>query len=117
MTVPQPLACDGVTTHDPTTRSVLVKVSGFGASFWRRGHRAMVAAEEAGRYWCAPPVYAHAPGRREIAKGEPVRDGWLRFQLSDADYRKLAATPDLGAIVAVDRQAGRILGVRFRGRR
>ena len=81
--------------------------------------------EVTGRWWrlrrpaarCAPPVYAHAPGRREIAKGEPVRDGWLRFQLSDADYRKLAATPDLGAIVTVDRQAGRILGVRFRGRR
>jgi hypothetical protein len=94
----------------------LVKVSGVGASFWRKGHAQMVAAEEAGRYG-ARSVWAHAPGRREIARGEPVRDGWLRFQLSDADYRKLVNTPDLSAIVTVDREAGRILGVKFLGRR
>jgi hypothetical protein len=46
-----------------------------------------------------------------------VRDGWLRFQLSDADYRKLVNTPDLSAIVTVDREAGRILGVKFLGTR
>jgi hypothetical protein len=69
------------------SRSLVVRVSGVGASFWRRGHAAMLAAEESGRYWGAPSVYAHAPDRREIARGEPVRDGWLRFQLSDADYR------------------------------
>jgi hypothetical protein len=43
-----------------------------------------------------------------MASGEPVRDGWLRFKLSDADYR-LSST--LAAIVTVDRQAGQILGV------
>jgi hypothetical protein len=112
VTVPAPLACDGETAHDPVSRSLLVKVSGFGASFWRRGHAAMVAAEEAGRYGTRS-VYAHAPGRRDIARGEPVRDGWLRFKLSDADYRQLSGTPDLAAIVTVDRQAGQILGVKF----
>src|SRR5829696_4900164 len=86
--VPAPLACDAAVTFDPVSRSLLVKVSGFGASFWRRGHAAMLAAEEAGRYWAAPTVYAHAPGRRDIARGEPVRDGWLRFKLNDADYRR-----------------------------
>jgi hypothetical protein len=74
----------------------------------------MMAAEEAGRY--ALTVWAHAPGRREIARGEPVRDGWLRFKLSDADYRRLVGTPDLAAIVTVDLQAGQILGVKFLGR-
>jgi hypothetical protein len=113
VTVPQPMAVDGETTHDPVSKSVLVQVSGFGATFWRRGHAAMAAAEEAGRYWAAPTVYAHAPGRREVAPGEPVRHGWLRFQLSDADYRRLAGAPGLAAIVTVDRQAGQILSVKF----
>jgi len=113
VTLPAPLACDAETTHDPARRSVSVKVSGVGASFWRRGHRALLAAEDAGRYWDAREVWAHAPGRREIAKGKPVRDGWLRFQLSDTDYRKLVWTPDLAAIATVDRNAGLILGVRF----
>jgi hypothetical protein len=107
--VPAPLACDGQVTFDPATRSLSVKVSGVvGAGFWRRGHAAMMQAEEAGRYG-ARSVWAHAPGRRDIARGEPVRDGWLRFQLCDADYRKLVNTPDLAAIVTVDREAGRIL--------
>jgi hypothetical protein len=73
----------------------------------------MAAAEEAGRYWGAPSVYAHAPDRREIARGEPVRDGWLRFQLSDADYQQLAGDPDVNAIAVVDRKTSRIMGVKF----
>jgi hypothetical protein len=113
VTVPKPMAVDGETAHDPVSRSVLVKVSGFGASFWRRGHRAMVAAEEA---YGAPSVYAHAPGRRDIARGEPVRDGWLRFKVDDQVYRELTSTSDLSAIVTVDRDAGRIMGVKFRSR-
>jgi hypothetical protein len=50
-----------------------VKVSGFGASFWRRGHSAMLEAEEARRY--ADTVWASGAGRYEIARGEAVRDG------------------------------------------
>jgi len=115
VTVPAPLACDGETAHDPVSRSVLVKVSGFGASFWRRGHAALLAAEESGRYWDARDVVAHAPGRREIGRGEPVDGGWLRFTLSDSDYRQLAGE-GLSAIVTVDKEAGRILGVKFRNR-
>lgn len=115
MTVPAPLACDGETAHDPVSRSLLVKVSGFGASFWRRGHAAMMQAEESGRY-CARSVWAHAPGRRDIARGEPVRDGWLRFKVDDATYRQLAGD-GLSAIVTVDRDAAQILGVKFRHRR
>jgi hypothetical protein len=110
--VPQPMAVDGETTHDPASRSLLVRVSGVGASFWRRGHAAMMQAEEAGRYG-SQSVYAHAPGRRELARGEPVRDGWLRFKLNDADYRRLSSTADLAVICTVDRQAAQILSVKF----
>jgi hypothetical protein len=74
--LPQPMAVNGETTHDPATRSVLVKVSGVGASFWRRGHAAMMQAEESGRYWGAPSVYAHAPDRREIARGGGRLRSW-----------------------------------------
>ena len=98
---------------DPASRSLSVKVSGVGATFWRRGHAAMAAAEEAGRYWGQPAGYAHAPGRRNVARGEPVRDGWLRFKLSDADYRQLSNMPGLSAIVTVDRRAAQILRVKF----
>jgi hypothetical protein len=31
--LPQPLACEGETTHDPASRSLSVRVSGLGASF------------------------------------------------------------------------------------
>ena len=93
--VPQPLASDGQVTFDPASQSLLVKPKGgYAAHLWRKGHAAM--KQEAGRY--ASAAWAHAPGRREIARGEPVRGGWLRFQLSDADYRKLVNTPELSAM-------------------
>jgi hypothetical protein len=76
-----------------------------------------IKRQQLGRLELHHSPYAHAPDRREIARGELVRDGWLRFQSSDADYRKLVNTPDLWAIVTVDREAGRILGVKFLGRR
>jgi hypothetical protein len=71
----------------------------------------MMAAEESGRYG-ARSVWAQAPGRRDIARGEPVRDGWLRFKVDDATYRQLAGD-GLSAIVTVDRKAAQILGVKF----
>jgi hypothetical protein len=43
-----------------------------------------------------------------------VRDGWLRFQLDDADYRALARE-GVSAICTVDKQTGNILAVRFIG--
>jgi hypothetical protein len=72
----------------------------------------MMQAEEAGRYG-SQSVYGHAPGRRNLARGEPVRDGWLRFQLSDADYQQLAGDPDVHAIAVVDRKTSRIMRVKF----
>jgi predicted pyridoxine 5'-phosphate oxidase superfamily flavin-nucleotide-binding protein len=47
-----------------------------------------------------------------------VATGTARTTLKseEPDYRKLVNTPDLAAIVTVDKDAGRILGVRFRNR-
>jgi len=108
--VPQPMAVDGLTTYDPATRSLLVKVSGVGASFWRCGHAALMQAQTAGSVdefsRAAPTVRAHG------ARGEPVQNGWLRFKVDDATYRQLAGQ-DLSAIVTVDQAAGRILCVKF----
>ena len=113
MTVPQPMAVDGETTHDPATRSLSVKVSGVGGMYWRQGHAALMKAETPGSVSefsrAASTVRAHG------ARGEPVRDGWLRFKVDDATYRELAG-PDLSAIVTVDQAAGQILGVKFRRR-
>jgi hypothetical protein len=61
-----------------------------------------------------PAVYARVAGRGEVGRGEPVRDGWLRFQVDDADYRALARE-GVSAIITVDKQVGHILSVRFLG--
>lgn len=116
--VPQPMAVDGQVAHDPTSRSLLVKAkAGYSVFFWRRGHQAMLAAIESGRYYDAPTVWVHSARHREIARGVPEQDAWLRFRFrhDDPAYEELAAASTLGAIVTVDR-AGAILGVRFRNR-
>ena len=66
------------------------------------------AAESCSYYDPTPDVWAHAPGRRDIARGVPVRDGWLLFKVDDATYRQLAGE-GVGAIVTVDQAAGTIL--------
>jgi hypothetical protein len=102
-------------THSPTYRPSLtcpftrLSLRGW---LWRRGHAAWVAAVQSGRYLDAPTVYASG------ARGEPVRDGWLRFTFRDnAAYRELVSAPALSAIVTVDRTSSAILGVRFLGGR
>jgi hypothetical protein len=60
------------------------------------------------------PVFPRVAGRGDVGHGEAVRDGWLRFQLNDADYRALARE-GVSAICTVDRQSGNILSVRFLG--
>ena len=107
-TVPAQLAVDATVTHDPATRSLLVKVFGVGATFWRRGYAALERDAYRER-----AVYAHARGRREIGRGVAERDGWLRFKVDDQVYRELTAKPGLHAIATVDQQADRILGVKF----
>jgi hypothetical protein len=99
---------DGETTFDPVSQSVLVRVVGLGGRYWRRGHQAMM--EDAGVNG-PPPVFARVGGK-DVGCGEAVRGGWLRFKLSDADYRKLTGR-DLGAIAVVDKGSAAILAVRF----
>lgn len=111
MSLPDPLAGDGVVTYDPVSRSLLVKAKPGDRVWplWQRGHRAWVAAVQSGRYLEAPAVYASG------ARGEAVRDGWVRFTLrDDAAYRELVSAPALSAIVTVDRKSSAILSVKFR---
>ena len=118
MALPQPLAAHAQVGFDPVTRSLLVKPAAsseaYARSLWRRGHAALTAAAESGRYWNTPDVWARAPGRPDLARGQAVPDGWLRFKLSDADYRQLAGDGPPTAIVTVDRRSQKILGVTFR---
>lgn len=54
-------------------------------------------------------------GKGDVGRrGEPVRDGWLRFALDEDNYRAFARE-GVHAICTVDKQAGTILGVRFLG--
>jgi hypothetical protein len=117
---PDPLAADAIVANDPLERTLRVKpaeTTGYAALLWRQGHRALVNAEQSGRYG-APIVWAHGPGRREIARGQPGEDGSLRFQFRRGDpaYKQLVCKPGLAAVVVVDREASRIMGVRFRHR-
>lgn len=112
MSLPQPLAVNAQTTFDPASRSLLVRVTGLGGAFWRKGHAKLLEAETPGNVFefshAAPPVCA------EGARGEPVSDGWLRFKLPDATYQLAGA--DLAATAVVDQAGGQILGVRFKNR-
>jgi hypothetical protein len=112
--LPQPLSVTGKVTYDPVTRSLLAKPAeaGLGSLIWRHGHQALMEAD--GSFGDPPAVYARVAGRRDVARGEAVRDQWLRFQLKDADYRALARE-GVSAICTVDKQTGNILAVRFLG--
>ena len=119
MTLPRPLATGGRVDHDPDTRTLIVRpaadADGYAKLLWREGHAEMVKAEQ--RYG-GPSVWADGGGRHQIARGHPGAAGTLRFQFPPGDraYQELARTPDLAAIIVVDR-AGLIRNVRFLGRR
>jgi hypothetical protein len=112
--LPQPLSATGEVTHDPVTRSVFVRPAERGLAWlvWQQGHQAMIRDDGS---ISGPRTVLARLGNRDVGRGEAVRDGWLRFQLEDADYRKLARQEGVHAIVTVDRQRGTILSVRFIG--
>ena len=119
MTLPRPLAADGVLSIDPDTRTLIVKpapdADGYAKSLWRTGHAALVKAEQTrGR---SETVWAHSPGHYQVAYAMPGREATLRFKLGPDDYRELTNTPGLRAVVVVDRATSRILNVSFRGSR
>jgi hypothetical protein len=111
--LPQPLTATAELTHDPVTQSLLVRPAERGLAWliWQHGHSAMVQAT--GSINDPRPVFARW-GSRDVAKGEAVRDGWLRFELPAADYRVLARE-GVQALFTVDRQSGALLSVRFIG--
>ena len=94
--LPIPLAGDGVVTHNPVSRSLLVKAKAGDRVWplWRRGHQALLS--DSGSFYGPPSVYACGAGRYQVARGEPVRDGWLRFAFrhDEAAYKELAAAAD-----------------------
>ena len=83
MTLQQPLAT-GQVTHDSVTRSLLVKPAerAWAWLIWQRGHTALM--QDDGSINGPRPVFARL-GHRDVGRGEAVRDGWVRFKLSDAD--------------------------------
>lgn len=113
--IPRPLAADATVTIDSHERILTVKLAerGYAALLYQRGYGALVRNDR------APSVWAHAPGRRQIAYAQPGGDGTLKFRFAPGNpaYRELVSTPGLRALVTVDRSAGAILGVKFCHRR
>jgi hypothetical protein len=120
VTLPRPLAADGVLSLDPDTRTVIVKpaadADGYAKLLWRTGHAAMVKAEQT-RGRSSNTVWAHSPGHYQVAYATPGQEATLRFKLGLDDYREITNTPGLRAVVVVDRATSRILNVSFRGSR
>jgi hypothetical protein len=115
VTLPNPRAVDGAVVLDVATRTatVMPAETGFPAMLWRRGIEKMMR----GGYG-APTVWAHGLGHPQIAPGQP-EGGALKFTFHKGDpaWAELLGTPRLSAIITVDREAGQILGVKFRGRK
>jgi hypothetical protein len=82
------------------------------------GHRALAEAEQTGCY-SGPIVWAHGAGRRKIARACLGRTELCGSRSPAAippirSWSPLRACP---AIVVVDRETSRIVGVRFHNRR
>jgi hypothetical protein len=118
VSLPDPLATVGAVALDleARTATVIPAETGYPAMLWQQGYRAMVKAERTSRYG-APDVWADAPGRRQVARGQP-EGGALKFTFRKGDpaWAELVGTAGLSAFVTVDRRTNRILGVTFRGR-
>jgi len=110
-----------VLSIDPDTRTVIVRpaadADGYAKLLWRQGHAALVKAEQTRGRSGSNTVWAHSPGHRQVAYATPGQEATLRFKLSPDDYREITNTPDLRAVVVVDRATSRILNVSFRGSR
>jgi hypothetical protein len=65
------------------------EAGGYAALLWRQGHRALMQAEQYGRYG-ALLVWAHGPGRREIVRAVSGEGGALRFTFPRGDHDQLS---------------------------
>ena len=112
--LPRPLAADALVAVDAAEWSLFVApnpTDGYASLLRRQGIRALAEGR-------AGDVWAYVGHDHRLARGAVEDDGTLRFQwdYGDSVFRALAARPNLRAVVTVDREAGRILGVRFLGR-
>jgi hypothetical protein len=81
---------------------------------WLQAHREL-ANDPGGIRSALPSVYASAPGRHHVARGEAVPGGSLAFRFGRGDgFGELVGKPSLRAWVGLDRGTGRILSVTFR---
>ena len=116
----RPHAVGGVVYNDVVSRTLFVRLpdaaSGHDRSLWRQAHQRLVAAEQAGWPVSEPWLWAHAPGKREVAHGLPGDAGTIKchFPPGEAVYSKLVGKPRLSAIVVIDSSACRSLHVAFR---
>lgn len=131
MSVPDLTAFDVAVSNDPGSRTLVVQAPqrhGHEAVLWRRGVRALLdgrVPDGSAATWevyvrsAALPVWGHVGGRRGVCQGVPQEDGTVqfRFERGNPVYRELVSTPGLSAIATIDRGTGKIVGVRFRGRR
>jgi hypothetical protein len=119
VTVPSPLAADGVVAIDANTRELVVKPAetGYAALLWREGHRALMHSEGTSRRG-APTVWAYDAGRNRLVYGIPEQDGTLRFRFARGEpaYQKLVGKPGLTATIVLDRETSHIMGVKFHNR-
>jgi hypothetical protein len=132
VTVPDPTSFEVAVSSDPLTRTLVVQVpqrTGHDAVLWRTSVRAQLdggVPDGSAAGWeeycrsAALRVWGHVNDRRQVCQGVPQEDGTVqfRFERGDPTYKQVVSIPGLTAIATIDRaNGGKIVGVRFRGRR
>lgn len=112
MSVPDPHAIDGAVVLDLAEHTALVVPAepGYPSMIFRHGVEKIARGG-----FGAPTVWAHSPGRRDIAHGEP-QGGALKFQFRKGDpaWAELVGTPALSALVILDHASREVMSVKFR---
>ncbi len=113
MSVPDPHAVDGAVVLDLAERTATVVPAepGYPSMIWRHGVEKLAR----GGHSAPPTVWAHSPGRRDIASGQP-EGGALRFRFRPGDpaWTELVGTPALSALVVLDHASQEVMAVKFR---
>jgi hypothetical protein len=119
--VPSPVAVDAVVDIDTPNRTLVLRVSeretGYNRLWWREAHTALKAAEQDG-WRTHRHVWASAPNAYRVAHAVPGDYQMLlvRFPTGVSAYAELVGRPGLVALVTVDRNSGRFMGVSFSNR-
>jgi|SRR5215212_483094 len=116
----RPLAVDAVVYNDVASRTLFCRLrddaGGHARSLWSQAYQQLRKAEQAGWPLSEPWLWAHAPGKREVAHGLPADAGMIKFHFpaGQTAYSELVGKPRLSAIVVIDSSACRFLHVAFR---